>query len=69
VFNVHVKNDNSAASSITITDLMGRTVFENKYGASLELLQQIDLSNVNQGIYIVVVENAIQSLSQTIIIN
>jgi hypothetical protein len=64
-----VKNENSTASSIIVKDLLGKTVFMNKYGSSIELLQQIDISNLKQGIYIVVVENTAQSLSQTIIIN
>jgi len=43
VFNVYVKNETSAASSIIVKDLLGKSVFMNKYGSSLELLQQIDI--------------------------
>jgi hypothetical protein len=69
IFNVHVKNENLTPSSIFITDLMGKTVFSNKYSSSFELSEQIDVSNLKQGIYIVVVESNSRSLSQTIIIN
>jgi hypothetical protein len=44
--------------SLTVYDLMGRIVFSNNYGMQLEgeYDEQLDLSSLNSGLYIVNVE-------------
>ncbi len=69
IFNVVVKNNGSDASTITIKDLSGKTVYQNEYSSDFDFLTEIDISNMRKGIYIVSVEDKSRSLSQPIIIN
>jgi hypothetical protein len=68
IFNVSVKNNNSDASTITIKDLSGKTVYKNIYSSGLDFEQEIDISTFQKGIYIVAVEDNTRTLSQPIII-
>jgi uncharacterized protein YjdB len=68
IFNVSVKNNNSDASTITIKDLSGKTVYKNIYSSGLDFEQEINISTFQKGIYIVAVEDNTRTLSQPIII-
>ncbi len=69
IFNVSISNRDATASRIFLKDLSGRTVYENDYNSSFDNIQQINISNLNKGIYIVVVETGGKSLNQPIIVN
>ena len=69
IFNVYVKNNNSRGSRITIKDLSGKTVYENRFNDNNDFSQEIDISSLYKGIYLVVVEDNNRSLSQPIVIN
>lgn len=68
VFNVYVRTNNAKDSRITIRDLSGKMVYENLYSNDLDFRQEIDISSLHKGIYIVAVEDDGRSLSQPVII-
>jgi uncharacterized protein YjdB len=68
IFNVYVKNNNSKGFRITIKDLSGKMVYENIFSSELDFLQEINISTMQKGIYIVAVEDNTRSMSQPIIL-
>lgn len=56
-FNIQFTNNNNEEINITIFDIRGRKVFENSYANQTFFNENIQLNNVEKGIYLVTVTN------------
>jgi len=68
VFNVIVRKNNSNDAIISIKDLYGKVVYKNIYSGDHDYFEEIDLSEIKKGIYIIAIEGKNKKLSQLLII-
>ena len=67
LFNVELQSNQSADIEISVYDVRGRIIFEDRYDNTLRFEQTIDLSQVNSGIYIMEISDGKNTINKRII--
>ncbi len=67
-FNVKFDSYSNNDIGIMVNDMRGRTIFENKYPNTGMVSQNIQLENVESGVYLVTVKDGVQKISKKIVI-
>lgn len=68
-FNVVINNSNSEDVKISVFDIRGRRIFDNKYDGSPSFNQTIILDNAQAGVYLVAIDNGNSKVTKRIIID
>ena len=67
LFNIELQSNQSADIEISVYDVRGRIIFEDRYDNTIQFKQTIDLSQVNSGIYIMEISDGKNTINKRII--
>lgn len=68
-FNLQLKHTGTLDAAVSVKDLSGKTVYNRKYSSELNLETEIDLTNLPNGIYVVVVETENKTFKEPVVIS
>lgn len=67
-FNIKMKATNSEKINVSIYDMRGRQVYKNRFDAYSQFGNVIDLGNVGSGVYLVNINDGLQTITKKIIV-